>query len=263
MMKQTFFTAISGFALLFAILFVGCQQEEGIAPNGRISTRSPHITYSQDPLCYGETVTVTFNTLFGAANDCGKATIWVWGPTDTDWVSLTPGGSVVTDGILAITYTPTQGAGDYRFRAHYVHGGGCDFANLGPLEETPLEVVLCGCTIEGNTLTGSTTTSCGSLIHTATYTLCSEDGIAAFHLQGGLTNFTGADATIVGPGDISQHTPGNSTNRIVEIDGSLEECTCATWIITWGSSNTNNQVTGGWSAVGFGGDLFVPVLNCN
>lgn len=126
----------------------------------------------------------------------------------------------------------------------------------------------CGCELDGNTFTGESTTDCGDGTHSAIYTLCSEDGIASFHLQGGLTNFTGEDGasvTWVGGNDVtsSQRTPGGSSNRIVEVDGSLAECSCIIVTMSWESTNENNEVTGSWSASGNGVDLNVDPLFCN
>ena len=255
-------------ALLLLVLMAGCQKEDGISPNGNISVRVPQPctqsspTWSNNAPCPGEDLSVTFCV----AATCGQAQIQ-WDSAGT-WVQIAHE-NPLTGGCLTGT-VPAVAAGTYNFRALYISsGGGCNFCPVG-FSDAPysVTVVECDdCNLTGNTFTGTSTTPCGSGTHSATYTFCSEEGISSFHLQGGLTNFTGANATVTWVGGngvtVSQHTPGNSSNRIVEVDGSLDECSCIIINMTWSSTNTNNQVTGQWSASGGSTTLLVPVLNCN
>jgi hypothetical protein len=266
-MKNRFLLALLSVTALLAMI-TSCQKEDELA-NDQIIYRAPPPpctpltpTWSNNAPCAGDDLSVTFCV----PATCGQAQIQ-WDSAGT-WVQIAHE-NPLTGGCLTGT-VPAAAAGTYNFRAQYISsGGGCNFCTL-QFADTPysVTVVECDdCELTGNTFTGTSTTTCGSSVHSATYTLCSEDGISFFHIQGGLTNFTGANATVAWVGGngvtVSQHTPGGSSNRIVEVEGSLSECSCITITMSWNSTNANNQVTGGWSAVGFGGDLFVPVLNCN
>ncbi len=267
-MKSHFYSALSGFALLLLVFMSGCQQEDQISPESKISYRVPtpctqsSPTWSNNAPCAGQDLTVTFCV---AAN-CGQSQIQ-WDSAGI-WVQVSHDNPLV--GGCTTATLPAVAAGTYNFRGQYISsGGGCNYCAVH-FADNPysVTVVPCDdCSLTGNTFTGTSTTTCGSATHTATYTLCSEDGISFFHIQGGLTNFTGANATVTWVGgngvSVTQQTPGGSSNRIIKIEGSLSECSCITINMSWSSTNTNNQVTGDWSAVGFGGDLFVPVLNCN
>jgi len=104
-----------------------------------------------------------------------------------------------------------------------------------------------------NTFTGKAI-SCGTS-REAEYTFTSKEAISDLKIQGGLTNFTGADAvvTVVGGNFTdSQKTPGGSSNRVVTVEGSVEACETITINIKWNSSNSGDVITGGWSAKGTG-----------
>jgi len=266
-MKIKLLSALASVVFLL-VLMAGCQKEDGINPNGNITVRVPPApctqsspSWSNNAPCAGEDLSVTFCV----TATCGQAQIQ-WDSLGT-WVQLAHE-NPLTGGCLTGTLHAVA-AGTYHFRAMYISSGsGCNFCPVA-FADSPyaVTVVACGCALTGDTFTGTSTTACGSSTHSATYTLCSEDGISSFHLQGGLTNFTGADATVTWVGGsgvtTSQHTPGGSSNRIVEIDGSLGECSCITVSMSWSSTNTNGQVTGQWSAGGSSQTLIVPVLNCN
>jgi hypothetical protein len=259
-----------GAFLFLTMVMSGCQKEE--LANPQISYRAPggpppctnaNPTWSNNAPCAGDDLIVTF---------CVSATCGL----QQMQYEVTPGVWVVvaqeqpTDGCVSYTI-PAAAAGAYNFKGHYVgNAGGCNqnVCDVGFNDFTyTVNVVACGCPYEGNSFTGTSTTTCGSNVHSATYTLCSEDGIASFHMQGGLTNFTGADATVAWVGGsgvvVSQHTPGNSSNRIVEVDGSLAECSCITVTMSWNSTNTNGEVTGQWSASSAAGTLIAAPLVCN
>src|SRR6185503_9760169 len=78
--------------------------------------------------------------------------------------------------------------------------------------------------------------SCGNQ-REAVYTFTSKDALTSFKIQGGLTNFTGADAevTVTGGSNItkSQWTPGGSSNRIVKVEGNIGACETITIRIRW------------------------------
>lgn len=104
----------------------------------------------------------------------------------------------------------------------------------------------------------------------AVYTFKSDTDISYFKIQGGLTNFTGADAivTVTGGNGITktQSTPGGSSNRIIKVEGGISECTEVTIRITWNSSNGGGVVTGSWSIKDADGEEIAPTilgLECN
>ncbi len=89
-------------------------------------------------------------------------------------------------------------------------------------------------------------------------------------MQGGLTNFTGADAVIdvIGGTGIttSQSTPGGSSNRVIKIEGAIGECETITVRIRWNSLNSGGIITGSWSVKDPNGVEIAPAvdgLTCN
>ena len=90
-----------------------------------------------------------------------------------------------------------------------------------------------------------------------------------FKIQGGLTNFTGADAevTVTGGSNItqSQWTVGASSNRIIKVEGNIGECETITIRIKWNSTNSGGIITGSWSISGNGGEVAPAVagLTCD
>jgi hypothetical protein len=193
-------------------------------------------------------------TLDNAAISCGKVHLSVdEAPIDGVWVNYWGGGATPASGVATFTYTPTS-TGTYKFRTHYVSsGGGCTFCNSATNIPGPDLEVISGCVLTGNSFAGiSGSGSCGNN-RSATYTLCSQDGLDYFKIQGGLTNFTGGDATVTTTGgnitSVEQHTPGMSSNRIITVIGSIDdECTCVSIQLTWTSTNGNSTITGQWSA---------------
>lgn len=103
----------------------------------------------------------------------------------------------------------------------------------------------------------------------AVYTFTSANERDYIKIQGGLTNFTGADAeVIVSDPDlqISQWTPGGSTNRVIKVEGSVDACQTITIRIRWNSTNSGGIITGNWSVKdGSGVELATSVagLTCN
>jgi len=103
----------------------------------------------------------------------------------------------------------------------------------------------------------------------AVYTLTSKDALSNFKIQGGLTNFTGADAevTVTGGSNItqSQWTVGGSSNRVIKVVGNLDACETLTIRVKWNSTNSGGVITGSWSVSGNGGEVAPAVsgLTCN
>lgn len=149
-----------------------------------------------------------------------------------------------------------QEAGSYVYRTkHNATDGNCD--GLGGNNQTG------NCSFNGNqfycfvieayagcetSFTGEAV-SCGNQ-REAVYSFTSKDALSYIKIQGGLTNFTGADAvvTINGGSLVStQSTPGGSSNRVVKIEGSVAACETITITITWNSTNSGGIITGDWS----------------
>ena len=84
----------------------------------------------------------------------------------------------------------------------------------------------------------------------AEYTFTSKEAIDNFKIQGGLTNFTGADAEVIvtgGSTTTSQWTTGGSSNRVIKVEGSIGACETITIRIRWNSTNSGGIITGSWS----------------
>jgi hypothetical protein len=91
--------------------------------------------------------------------------------------------------------------------------------------------------------------SCG-IQREAVYTFTSQNDLNYIKMQGGLTNFAGADAqVIISGGNLtsSQSTPGGSSNRIIKIEGSVAACERITITIKWNSAGTGGMISGNWS----------------
>jgi hypothetical protein len=109
--------------------------------------------------------------------------------------------------------------------------------------------------------------SCGNQ-REAVYTFTSKDALESFKIQGGLTNFTGADAEVIvtGGNNItqSQWTTGGSSNRVIKVEGNIGACETITIRIKWNSTNTGGIITGSWSVSANGGEVAPAVagLTC-
>ena len=119
----------------------------------------------------------------------------------------------------------------------------------------------CTTTFEGEALV------CGT-DRQAVYTFIAEEDTDYIKIQGGLTNFTGADAVVTIDGGSLTHTqwtPGGSSNRVIRVEGSVAACEVITITIDWDSTNSGGIITGEWSVKGDNGyDLApsVPGLSC-
>jgi hypothetical protein len=84
----------------------------------------------------------------------------------------------------------------------------------------------------------------------AVYRFTAESDMSYIKIQGGLTNFTGADAEVTITGgnlSSSQSTPGGSSNRVIKVEGSVNACDQVEIRIRWSSTNTGGIITGDWS----------------
>lgn len=121
----------------------------------------------------------------------------------------------------------------------------------------------------------------------AVFTFKSKDALTGFKIQGGLTNFTGANATVYVNGTVvdfnttsadgwaqgtvngytvGQRTPGGGTNRNIRVEGGLTECEEVIIRIVWTSLNSGGVITGDWSVKDANGvELATAVagLTCN
>jgi hypothetical protein len=103
---------------------------------------------------------------------------------------------------------------------------------------------------------------CGSS-REAEYTFTAEEAQDYIKIQGGLTNFTGADAVVTVTGgdlEVTQTIQGGSSNRLIKIEGSVEACEVITIHITWNSANGNEIITGAWSVKDENGIELAPYL---
>ena len=110
--------------------------------------------------------------------------------------------------------------------------------------------------------------SCGTTDREAVFTFKSKDAHDYIKIQGGLTNFTGVNATVYINGTVvdfnttsadgwaqgtvngytvGQRTPGGGSNRNIRVEGGLTECDELVIRIVWDSSNAGGVITGSWS----------------
>lgn len=110
--------------------------------------------------------------------------------------------------------------------------------------------------------------SCGQE-REAIYKFTSDTAMDYIKIQGGLTNFTGADAEIIVTGGnltTTQTTQGGSSNRLIKVEGSVGMCEEITIHIKWNSTNNDGIITGDWSVKDLNGIELapsVPELECN
>ena len=248
----------------------GCQKEELSSPNAAISNRAPD-NCSSVALTYSSIVNVGEDFTIDADVECGRISIqqgYVLSGLDTVWVGLDCNSANLQWKQLAhnLCYTEDASvtlnvdeAGSYVFRtSHLAADGNCDnFNPSGP--GNPGDCEFSGnnfCCFEIEAVSACETEFTGEALscdetRQAIFTLTSADALGYVKIQGGLTNFTGEDAIVtVSPADftISQRTPGGSSNRVITVEGSLDECETVTITIFWNSSNGGDIITGEWSA---------------
>lgn len=247
------------------LFFVSCKDEDPLSSDGLLSTRDSHnFTYSVNPAQVGDSVEITFDLENDA--DCGQVLIQVSGPEGKGWPN---GGKHVTpdSGIATLLFVP-DAPGEYRVRGKYTRTGNpknCDFESTGWIESADLLIVEGDTTGMDDDTTGmdGDTSSCeasftGEAIscdstREVVFTYISDEDLNHLKIKGGLTNGTLEDAIVTVAGadlDVTQTTPGNSSNRIITVEGSVEACVTITITITWNSSNDDPVITGDWSATG-------------
>jgi hypothetical protein len=98
----------------------------------------------------------------------------------------------------------------------------------------------------------------------AVFTFRSEDAHDYIKIQGGLTNFTGANAevTVTDPTGmtVSQDTQGGSSNRLIKVEGGIDACETITIRIRWSSTNSGGVITGSWSVKDANGVELAPAV---
>lgn len=123
-------------------------------------------------------------------------------------------------------------------------------AGNGPPATFPVSYNLIGICPPCETGFTGTAISCGAE-REVNYEFTSEEGASYFKMQGGLTNFTGADAVVTVTGGsevtIGQWTPGQSSNRIISVEGAIGACETVKVNIKWNSTNSGSVITGDWS----------------
>ena len=254
-------------SLLVAMLFFTSGQKDEISSGNdeSLTTRSAtSFSFSTNPANVGDSITVTYDAENGA--DCGHIQLQVSGPDGAGWV--TSGKPIEPDsGLATILFVP-DAPGEYHVRAKYTRTGNpnsCDHESSAWVESEELLLVL-GDTTAGDTTGGDTTgtdSTCeasftGEVItcdssRQVVFTFVPDQDWNHVKIQGGLTNGTLEDAVITVEGadlDVSQKTPGNSTNRVIKLEGSVEACVPIVITITWNSSNQGDVITGEWSATG-------------
>ena len=255
-MKRVSFMFIGLF--LGAVLFNSCQKE---ILNNDLATRSAanqFLSYSEDQICLGSEVTISFNNGYG--NSCGMSTIQVSADGGNTWSAL--GSGAPSDGIFSYTYA-LSAAGEYLYRAHYVSSGpGCSGSTI-PFNQTvasfPLVVSAncCSTSFSGIALSCDDTRE-------ALFTFTSEEALDFVRIQGGLTNFTGQDAEIIVTGgdlSVQQWTPGTSSNRVIRLEGSVAACETVTILIRWNSTNGDPVITGSWTVKDANGVELAPSVD--
>ncbi len=274
---------ISIFSLFMFFLFISsCQKDElSDSTNIQLSNRStPAFTYSVNPANVGDSVTVTFDADNGA--DCGHIQIQISGPNGQGWMN--GGGKPIEpdSGIATLLFVP-DAPGEYLVRAKYTRTGNpknCDFESTGWVDAEEL-LIVAGDSMDMDTtgmdddstgmdddstdceasFTGEVIT-CDSTSREVVFTYTPDDNYNHAKIKGGLTNFTEDDAVVTVEGadlDVTQKTPGNSSNRVITLTGSVEACVTITITITWTSTNDDPFITGEWSA---SGGLDVGPLEC-
>jgi hypothetical protein len=196
------------------------------------------VSPNTETICLNTEVTITATakvTATAAAVTGGKISIeeFIAG----EWIKIA--GYTDLPGNPTFKFTPTS-PGDRTFRAHYV--GGSDYSNSD--DQKVVTAIACGCVTE---LKGEAI-SCGAQ-REANFTFTYDGELPYVKIQGGLTNFTGADAVVTVPAGytVSQKTPGGSSNRVITVEGPAS-CTPLVINIKWNSTNSGGVITGEWTA---------------
>ncbi|MDP3944630.1 MAG: hypothetical protein Q8Q51_01915 [Lutibacter sp.] len=273
------------FAFMFVLIASSCSQDDEAMDaaalakeiNSELSARPDKVSVLaaanamvfSEPACVGVSHSFTINnTQTGASNG-----IQVHYETSPGvWVQLyqeAQAANATTN--FSFTFTA---AGTYNLR--YKMDGSNGFVTGGSITVSNCN----SCTIEGEEFTGAAVSCVTS--REANFTFGSEDGVSYFKMQGGLTNFTGSNATVYINGDevtfdsqvtqgsqvwetgtvngytVGQRTQGGSSNRNIRVEGGLGECSDVVVRIVWTSSNSGGVITGGWSVVDAAGVEYAP-----
>ncbi len=249
------------FAFMFILIASSCSQDdeamdaaalaqdqinsEIAAKGAKVSTLSVvSAMVFNDPACVGVPHSFTINNdQTGPSNGINiqyEASPGVWLPLYQE--------AQAANAPTNFTFTFTA-AGKYNLR--YKMDGSTGFVTIGSIT-----VSNCGsCTIVGEEFSG-VAVSC-SASREANFTFASENGVGYFKMQGGLTNFTGADAVVIlydaddnviSDGyTVTQVIQGGSSNRRITVEGALSECGSIRVNIKWDSTNSGGVITGDWS----------------
>src|SRR4030095_16861201 len=107
--------------------------------------------------------------------------------------------------------------------------------------------------------------TCDSNSRTIVFTFVSDTDQDYVKIKGNLSKGLDKDAVITVAGgdfDIDQKKPGNSTHRIITLEGSAEACVPITITITWNTSNNGPYLTSAWTAHGDGLNLELEPVEC-
>jgi hypothetical protein len=254
------------------LFFTSCEKDDAVINDEQpLSFRDPQsFSYSLDSVDVGDSLMITFNT--GTDADCGHVQIQVRNTEDGDWI----GGQPVTpdSGVATSLFIPSS-PGEYEVRAKYTRTGNpsqCDYESTKWLLSPDLFVVggVVGDTTGGDTTAMDSCVSdfngevvtCDSNSRQVVFTFVSGEDLNHLKIQGGLTSGLEEDAQVTVAGadlDISQRRPGNSTNRIITLEGSAVACDTITITVSWTSTKHGAYITGDWSATG---GLTVEALEC-
>ena len=246
--------------------------------NGSRLTSSGVTITAPDQVNVDETFNIT------AAVDCGRVGIergYVAGPNNSKiYVGLTcTSANVVWESVVNFQCASDDASwdgsfdqpGTYIFRTKHVQStGSCNGAGDVTCQ-TFTGAQTCCFVIEA--VDGCETSFTGEAIacgtsREAVFTFKSKDAHDYIKIQGGLTNFTGANATVYINGTavdfnttsadgwaqgtvngytVGQRTPGGSINRNIRVEGGLTECDELVIRVVWTSSNPGGVITGTWS----------------
>ena len=256
-------------ALLF---FASCQKDENIVlddDSQSLSFRDPQsFAYSLDSTAVGDSVLISFDTGNGA--DCGLVHIQV--EVDGEWI----GGKPITpdSGLATLLFIP-DAPGAYAVRAKYIRTGKpseCDFESTKWLISPDSIYVTADSTNQDSTSADSCENAftgevinCDSTNREVLYKFVADENLDHIKIQGGLTNGVAVDPLITVTGadlNISVKTPGNSSNRVISLEGSATACDTITVSIVWTTNNSGQVITGEWSASGGGVYLEAAELEC-
>ena len=253
-------------------------QSTVLLENGSRLTSSGVTITAPDQVKVGETFNIT------AEIECGKVAIergYILGAGDVKiYKGLTCDDNLLWDEVPFQCYTDDASwtgslgeVGTYVFRTkHNGNDGNCDGLNNtegrcsfdGNRPCCFVIEAVDGCETE---FTGEAI-SCSTIDREAVFTFKSKDAHDYIKIQGGLTNFTGANATVYINGTVvnfnttsadgwaqgtingytvGQRTPGGGSNRNIRVEGGLAECGELVIRIVWTSSNAGGEITGSWS----------------